>query len=157
MPRKPRVQFPGAIYHIVTRCDGRRELFHDEDHYGRLTRGLADEVKRFAPSIDLAVPNGMCMSDDGFLYLAEHNRVLVFPAAEFFYEGPDVAVGVVVDQGTLVPTAEESFFEVGAEADASILCRPPGIDHEIRIGLGTLVEFARPAAGLAEPVIDNFR
>ena len=46
MPRKPRVQFPGAIYHIVTRGDGRRELFHDEDHYGRLTRGLADEVKR---------------------------------------------------------------------------------------------------------------
>jgi REP element-mobilizing transposase RayT len=46
MPRKPRVQFPGAIYHIVTRGDGRRELFHGEDHYGRLTRGLADEVKR---------------------------------------------------------------------------------------------------------------
>ena len=46
MPRKPRVQFPGAIYHIVTRGDGRRELFHDEDHYHRLTSGLADEVKR---------------------------------------------------------------------------------------------------------------
>ncbi len=70
---------------------------------------VADEVKRFAPSIDLTVPNGMCMSDDGFLYLAEHNRVLVFPAAEFFYEGPDVAVGVVVAQGKLVPPAEESY------------------------------------------------
>jgi len=46
MPRKPRVQFPGAIYHIVTRGDGRRELFHDQEHDGRLTRGLADEVKR---------------------------------------------------------------------------------------------------------------
>jgi len=46
MPRKPRVQFPGAIYHIVTRGDGRRELFHDDEHYGRLTHGLADEVKR---------------------------------------------------------------------------------------------------------------
>ncbi len=46
MPRKPRVQFAGAIYHIVTRGDGRRELFHDDDHYARLTRGLADEVKR---------------------------------------------------------------------------------------------------------------
>ena len=70
---------------------------------------VADEVKRFAPSIDFTVPNGMCMSDDGFLYLAEHNRVLVFPAAEFFYEGPDVAVGVVVAQGKLVPPAEESY------------------------------------------------
>ncbi len=48
MPRKPRVQFPGAIYHIVTRGDGRRELFHDEGHYERFTRGLSDEVKRSA-------------------------------------------------------------------------------------------------------------
>lgn len=46
MPRKPRVQFPGAIYHIVTRGDGRRELFHDERHYQRLTDGLAEEVVR---------------------------------------------------------------------------------------------------------------
>ena len=48
MPRKPRVQFPGAVYHIVTRGDGRRELFHDEGHYERFTRGLSDEVKRSA-------------------------------------------------------------------------------------------------------------
>src|SRR3546814_5784050 len=52
---------------------------------------VADEVKRFAPSIDFAIPNGPCFSDDGFLYIAEQNRVLVYPAAEFFYESPDVA------------------------------------------------------------------
>lgn len=46
MARKPRVQFPGAIYHIVTRGDGRRVLFHDDRHYQRLTHGLADEVVR---------------------------------------------------------------------------------------------------------------
>jgi glucose/arabinose dehydrogenase len=68
---------------------------------------VADEVKRFAPSIAFTVPNGPCMSKDGFLYLAEHNRMLVFPAAEFFYEGPDVAVGVVKE--TLIPRDEESF------------------------------------------------
>ncbi len=68
---------------------------------------VGEEVKRFAPSIAFTVPNGVCFSDDGFLYLAEHNRVLVFPAAEFFYEGPDVAVGVVKAQ--LVPKSEESF------------------------------------------------
>src|SRR3546814_3656774 len=45
---------------------------------------VADEVKRFAPSIDFAIPNGPCFSDDGFLYIAEQNRVLVYPAAEFF-------------------------------------------------------------------------
>jgi putative transposase len=46
MPRPPRVQFPGAICHIVTRGDGRRALFHDDGHYARFTQGLADEVQR---------------------------------------------------------------------------------------------------------------
>lgn len=46
MARKPRVQFPDAIYHVVTRGDGRRELFHDQGHYRRLTDGLAAEVLR---------------------------------------------------------------------------------------------------------------
>ena len=41
--------------------------------------------------------------------VAEHNRVLNFPAAEFFYEGPDVAVIEVVAQGGLIPVEEESF------------------------------------------------
>ncbi|MEZ5670575.1 MAG: PQQ-dependent sugar dehydrogenase [Alphaproteobacteria bacterium] len=70
---------------------------------------VGDEVKRFAPSIAFNIPNGVCFTDDGFLYIAEQNRVLVFPAAEFFYEGPDVAVGVVVPQGELIPVEEESF------------------------------------------------
>ena len=34
MPRPPRIQYPGAIYHLVTRGDGRRTLFHDAGHYG---------------------------------------------------------------------------------------------------------------------------
>ena len=69
----------------------------------------ADEVKDFAPSLTFTIPNGVCFSDDGFLYVAEQNRVLVFPAAEFFYESPDVAVGQVVPQGELIPPEEESF------------------------------------------------
>lgn len=48
MPRPPRLQFAGAIYHIVTRGDGRRKVFHDERHYQRFTTGLADEVARSA-------------------------------------------------------------------------------------------------------------
>ena len=70
---------------------------------------VADEVKEFAPSIRFTVPNGVCFSRDGFLFLVEQNRVLVFPAAEFFYEGPDVAAFVVVKQGELIPRGEESF------------------------------------------------
>jgi glucose/arabinose dehydrogenase len=71
--------------------------------------GAADEVKRFAPSLAFDIPNGPCFSKDGFLYIAERNRILVFPAAEFFYESPDIAVGQVVKQGDLIPKEEESF------------------------------------------------
>jgi putative transposase len=46
MPRPPRIQFAGANYHIVTRGDGRRRLFHDRRHYERFTQGLEDEVQR---------------------------------------------------------------------------------------------------------------
>ena len=67
----------------------------------------ADEVKNMAPAIDFKIPNGMCMSPDGFLYVMEVNRLLVFPAAEFFYENPDVAVDVVKE--SFIPTERESF------------------------------------------------
>ena len=70
---------------------------------------VADEVKSFAPSLNFKVPNGVCWTRDGFLIVVEHNRVLNFPAAEFFYEGPDVAVIEVVPQGKLIPAEEESF------------------------------------------------
>jgi glucose/arabinose dehydrogenase len=70
---------------------------------------VADEVKSFAPSLGFKVPNGVCWTKDGFLIVVEHNRVLNFPAAEFFYEGPDVAVIEVAPQGKLIPPEEESF------------------------------------------------
>ena len=70
---------------------------------------VADEVKAFAPSLNFKVPNGVCWTKDGFLLVIEHNRILNFPAAEFFYEGPDVAVIEVVPQGQLIPAEEESF------------------------------------------------
>jgi glucose/arabinose dehydrogenase len=75
----------------------------------RNSDGVADEVKPFAPSLNFKQPNGVCWTKDGFLVVVEHNRVLNFPAAEFFYEGPDVAVIEIVPQGKLVPTDEESY------------------------------------------------
>jgi glucose/arabinose dehydrogenase len=71
--------------------------------------GVADEVKSFAPSLKFSNPNAVCWTPDGFLVVVEHNRVLNFPAAEFFYEGPDVAVIEVVAKGNLIPPEEESF------------------------------------------------
>ena len=90
---------------------------------------IADEAKVFAPSLDFAVPNGVCFSKDGFLFIAEHNRVLVFPAAEFFYESADVAAFKVVGQGELVPPEEESYNH-GAR-----VCRI-GPDNRLYIALG---------------------
>ncbi|MEO5658962.1 MAG: PQQ-dependent sugar dehydrogenase [Polaromonas sp.] len=75
----------------------------------RNSAGVATEVKAFAPSLNFKVPNGVCWTKDGILIVAEHNRVLSFPAAEFFYEGPDVAVGEIVPQGQLVPVEDESY------------------------------------------------
>ena len=43
----------------------------------RAKSGTAEEVKPFAPTIDLTLPNGVCFSKDGFLYIAEQNRVMV--------------------------------------------------------------------------------
>jgi glucose/arabinose dehydrogenase len=91
---------------------------------------VADDVRVFAAGIGFRVPNGPCMTPDGVLYLAEHNRVLAFGAAEFFYEGgPDVAVSEIVPQGQLIPPEEESFNH-GAR-----VCRI-GPDGKLYITLG---------------------
>lgn len=90
---------------------------------------VADEVKDFAPSITFDIPNGPCFSKDGFLFIAERNRVLNFPAAEFFFEGPDPAVAVVVPQGELIPVEEESFNHTARVCDV-------GPDGKLYISLG---------------------
>src|SRR5690349_24753323 len=90
---------------------------------------VADEVKQFAPSVEFKIPNGVCFSRDGMLYVVEQNRVLQFPAAEFFYEGPEVAAGIVVKQGELIPASEESFNHTAR------VCRV-GPDNKLYIALG---------------------
>ncbi|MEM9370604.1 MAG: PQQ-dependent sugar dehydrogenase [Pseudomonadota bacterium] len=98
---------------------------------------VADEVKDFAPSIDFAIPNGPCFSPDGHLYLAEQNRVLWFPAAEFFYESPDVAAFEVVKGGELVPLDEESYNHTARVCDV-------GPDGKLYISLGQPFNVAPP-------------
>jgi glucose/arabinose dehydrogenase len=95
----------------------------------RARSGVAEEVKEFAPSLPKNLPNGPCWSPDGFLYIVEQNRVLQYAAAEFFYESQDVAVGVVVPEGKLIPTSEESFNHTARE------CRI-GPDGKLYIQLG---------------------
>ena len=90
---------------------------------------VADDVQQLAPPIDFKVPNGVCFSKDGILYVVAANQVLFFPAAEFFHENPDVAVGVVVPDGQLIPPDEVSYNH-GAR-----VCRV-GPDNKLYISLG---------------------
>ncbi|GGH13573.1 sorbosone dehydrogenase [Alsobacter metallidurans] len=103
--------------------------------------GVADEVKPFASTIDLAIPNGVCFSKDGFLFVAEQNRVLMFPAAEFFYESPDVVAVPIVAQGDLIPKEEESYNHTAR------VCRI-GPDDKLYVTLGQ--PFNVPAPEKAE-------
>jgi glucose/arabinose dehydrogenase len=112
---------------VVTFVGTRKELVYSVTD--RNKDRVADDVKVFAPSIKMDVPNGVCFSRDGHLYLAERNRVLWFPAAEFFYEGPDVAAFAIVRQGELIPPAEESYNHTART------CRV-GPDGRIYITLG---------------------
>jgi len=96
----------------------------------RTKQRVASDVVQFASSVTFKVPNGVCFSPDGVLYVVEQNRVLGFPAAQFFGEGgPDVAAAVVVPQGKLIPTQFESFNH-GAR-----YCRV-GPDKKLYIALG---------------------
>ncbi|MFD1158213.1 PQQ-dependent sugar dehydrogenase [Roseovarius aestuarii] len=70
---------------------------------------VADEVKDFAPSLEFDIPNGVAFTKDGFLYIAERNRLMLYPAAEFFHESPDVVAVPIVPQGELIPVEEESY------------------------------------------------
>ena len=91
--------------------------------------GVADEVKEFAPTLPKNIPNGPCFSKDGFLYIVEQNRVLEYPAAEFFYESADVVASPVVAEGDLIPKAEESYNHTARP------CRI-GPDNKLYIQLG---------------------
>jgi glucose/arabinose dehydrogenase len=91
--------------------------------------GVADEVKLFAPGLKMTVPNGVCFSTDGFLYIAEQNRVLVYPAAESKYEAPELAAFAVVKQGELIPLDEVS------DGHTARTCRI-GPDDRLYITLG---------------------
>jgi glucose/arabinose dehydrogenase len=138
--------------------------------------GVADEVKEFAPTLPKKIPNGVCFSKDGFLYSVEQNRVLEYPAAEFFYESPDVAAGVVVPEGELIPKSEESYnhtarpCRVGPDNKLYIQLGQPynvppkdKLDLYKKVGMGGIIRMDRDgknrevyATGLRNPVGMDF-
>ena len=113
----------GVATFVSTRKD-KIYVMTDRDHVG-----AADDVKEFGPTIPKKIANGLCFSKDGVLYSVEQNRVLAYPAAEFFYESPDVATAAVVKEGDLIPKDEESFNH------SARVCRI-GPDNKLYIALG---------------------
>jgi len=90
---------------------------------------VADTVEEFSPSVKFDIPAGACYSPDGFLFIAERNRVMMFPAAEYFMEGPDTVAFAIVKQGQLIPPEEESYNHTTRSCAI-------GPDNRIYISLG---------------------
>jgi len=121
---------------------------------------VADEVKDFAPSLEMDIPNGLAFTKDGFLYIAERNRVLMYPAAEFFHESPDVVAVPVVPQGELIPSEEESYnhtarvIKVGPDDKIYIslgqpfnVTPPEKVALYDRVGIGGIIRMNRDGSG----------
>lgn len=70
---------------------------------------VADTVQELSPSVKYDDPAGVCYSPDGMLYVVERNRLLKFPAIEYFMEGSDTVAVPIVKQGDLIPKEFESY------------------------------------------------
>jgi glucose/arabinose dehydrogenase len=102
------------------------------------------------------LPSGACYSPDGFLFIAERNRVMMFPASEYFQQGADTVAIPIVKQGELIPPDEESYNHTGRACvigpDDRIYIilgqpfnvQPPEkIDLYRKLGIGGIVSFTR--------------
>jgi len=96
------------------------------DHKGT---GVAADVRPFAPEVRFADPNGVCLTRDGVLIVAERNQVLSFRAERSLVDGSDVMVSEVVPRGHLVPVEEET------SSHGARVCRV-GPDRMLYIALG---------------------
>ena len=99
---------------------------------------IADTVEQFAPTVTFDIPNGPCYSADGHLYIAERNRILWFPAAEYFMESPDTVAIPIIDQGDLIPVEEESYNHTAR------VCAIGPKDNKLYVSLGQPFNVAGP-------------
>lgn len=47
MARRPRIEFPGAFYHVIVRGNQRQQIFHDEADYGKYLSLLSGYRERY--------------------------------------------------------------------------------------------------------------
>lgn len=117
---------------------------------------VADTVDQFSPSVKFDDPAGACYSPDGFLFVVERNRVVMFPAAEYFMESPDTVAIAIVKQGELIPPEEESYNHtaractIGPDNRLYITLGQPfnvtpaaKVDLYRKAGMGGIVSFTR--------------
>ncbi len=130
---------------------------------------VADTVEEFSPSVKFDIPAGACYSPDGFLFIAERNRVMMFPAAEYFMESPDTVAVAIVKQGELIPPEEESYNHtaracvIGPDNKIYItlgqpfnVTPPEKVDLYRKWGIGGIVRFNRDGTG-REVVLTGMR
>ncbi len=121
---------------------------------------VADTVEAFSPSVKFDIPNGVCYSPDGFLFVAERNRVMMFPAAEYFMEGSDTVAIPIVKQGDLIPADEESYNHtarvcaVGPDNKLYISLGQPfnvtpadKVELYAKVGIGGMIRMNRDGSG----------
>lgn len=51
MPRSPRIEFPGAIYYVTSRGNGRRVIFRDDADRERFLRQLAESLETYSVTL----------------------------------------------------------------------------------------------------------
>ena len=116
----------------------------------------ADQVRVFAPTLEMRIPNGICLSRDGELFVVEQNRVLAFPAAEATFDERDVPVREFVAEGRLIPVEDESsnhstrVCRIGPEGKLYIALGEPynvpppdRLEHYARNGIGAIIRIDR--------------
>ncbi|MBI4708133.1 MAG: transposase [Candidatus Omnitrophica bacterium] len=47
MARKPRIEFEGALYHVITRGNQRQKIFRDEKDYKKYLEILSEYKKQY--------------------------------------------------------------------------------------------------------------
>ncbi|MEI7513814.1 MAG: PQQ-dependent sugar dehydrogenase [Betaproteobacteria bacterium] len=117
---------------------------------------VATTVEDFSPSVKFDIPAGVCYTPDGFMYVVERNRVMMFPAVEYFTEGSDTVAIAVVKQGDLIPAEEESYNHtaracaIGPDNRLYItmgqpfnVTPPEKVDMYRKVGIGAILSFNR--------------
>ena len=52
MSRRPRLQFPGAVYHVMTRGNRKAAIFSEDDDRRRFLKTLADALRFYGATCD---------------------------------------------------------------------------------------------------------